>query len=214
MYVFAIAFCLQSSSQHVITTTKKQHLIHRAHLSAGDLLRAERKKDKELKALSSNNNDHVGNKDKKKNSKPSSNRQTSHLKLHDAVTIEDAIRHTSRHVNRHGKLHCKQLCAFWSRVASLISVSPNWKCDARSKPRYKQQLKSILTRTVNMIFEFGPRELVGTILGMAKVVKHVPQLGDDWRIELFHELLDGSKKPSCHLQLLLVNVSRNAMTRA
>lgn len=153
--------------------------------------RAERKKDKELKALSSNNNDHVGNKDKKKNSKPSSNRQTSHLKLHDAVTIEDAIRHTSRHVNRHGKLHCKQLCAFWSRVASLISVSPNWKCDARSKPRYKQQLNSILTRTVNMIYEFGPRELVGTILGMAKVVKHVPQLGDDWRIELFHELLDG-----------------------
>ena len=66
-----------------------------------------------------------------------------------------------------------------------------------------------------MIYEFGPRELVGTVLGMAKVVKHVPQLGDDWRIELFHELLEtATKKPSCHLQLLLVNVSRNAMTRA
>jgi len=123
-------------------------------------------------------------------SKPSQKTCT-FLNLIECKYLENVIRLASRHVGRHGKLHPEQLCAVWVHISQLLFVTDTRNWDANTRPRFKQQLKRILARTVNSMDSFGPKDLVGTILAMAKVVKHVPLLGNDWWLELFQELLLG-----------------------
>ena len=76
-------------------------------------------------------------------------------------SIEDLIQLAASCKN----LQPNQLSAFWSRVPHLLN---NVKLCEQQK--LKQQLQSILTRTIDKVNEFGMIDLSKTVLGMAKIV--------------------------------------------
>jgi len=82
-------------------------------------------------------------------------------------TIEDLIHLAVSH----GDLIPKHLAAFWSRIPQLLSAR-----DPSKLSQHQQQLKSdlhrILDDTIEKLGRFGPRDIAGATLGMAKIVKH------------------------------------------
>ena len=168
----------KSLRQHI--KDEKQRKADNKHMNEND---RKKQKDKDKKK-----------KDKKKKQPNQGWRTQGYLNLSDATTLEDAIRHTWRFIHRRGgRVDSKQLCACWSRISHLVDVPPNWKGeDPQQRHHYKQQFKFVYKRTVDAIntkkFK-DPIQLVGTILGISKVVKHIPIQGNEWRLELFEQLL-------------------------
>lgn len=76
-------------------------------------------------------------------------------------SIEDLIQLAASCKN----LQPNQLSAFWSRVPHLLN-----NVKLREQQKLKQQLQSILTRTIDKVNEFGMIDLSKTVLGMAKIV--------------------------------------------
>ena len=85
-------------------------------------------------------------------------------------TIEELIRLASLHGDL---LSTKHLSAFWSRVPQLLNIISS---ASGPQQKHEQQLKNDLHRilyiTTKKLDRFSHTEIVGTILGMAKVVKY------------------------------------------
>ena len=85
-------------------------------------------------------------------------------------TIEELIRLASLHGDL---LSTKHLSAFWSRVPQLLNIISS---ASGPQQKHEQQLKNDLHRildiTTKKLNRFSCKEIVGTILGMAKVIKH------------------------------------------
>jgi len=85
-------------------------------------------------------------------------------------TIEDLIHLAVSH----GDLIPKYLAAFWPRIPQLLSANDPSKLshDQQHQQQLKIDLHRILDDTIDKLGRFGPRDIVGAILGMAKIVKH------------------------------------------
>ena len=85
-------------------------------------------------------------------------------------TIEELIHLASSHGDL---LSTKHLSAFWSRVPQLLNnISSTNSPQQKHEQQLKNDLHCILDITTKKLNRFSHEEIVGTILGMAKVVKH------------------------------------------
>ena len=102
-------------------------------------------------------------------------------------TIEDLIHLAVSH----GDLLPKHLAAFWSRIPQLLSARDPPKLSEHYQHQHqRQQLKSdlhrILDDTIEKLGRFGPRDIAGAILGMAKIVKHYNSgSSSTWYLSIF-----------------------------
>lgn len=102
-------------------------------------------------------------------------------------TIEDLI----QLVSQHGHLSPLNLSAFWSRIPWILHINKcpqNYNAQQQEHHELKDKLESILALTVEGINNFGPRDVTETVLGMAKVVKHVRSDRSDWILG-YHQIL-------------------------
>ena len=103
-------------------------------------------------------------------------------------TIEDLIHLAVSH----GDLVPKHLAAFWSRIPQLLSArDPS---NLSHHQQHQQQLKSdlhlILDDTIEKLGRFGPRDIAGAVLGMAKIVKHYNSVGSSMRyLSIFQDVI-------------------------